>query len=129
MKTFFVLCLALLLVGCSLPRGFIPSTAPSPTPPATSSPTMQPTRTHQARPVSAAAARITSTQPARCVVSTGYDAGTVNVRGGPGMAWPVVDIVNEGQELPLYGQPVNGWQEVTTPALVNGWFYISKWCK
>lgn len=119
-----VLCLALLLAGCKP----FPTRTPTETPPATSAPTRQETNT--ARAARAAAARaVLSPTPARCVVSTGYNAGTVNVRSGPGMTYSVVDVVQEGQELPLYGHPVDGWQEVTTPALVNGWFYVIRWCK
>jgi hypothetical protein len=128
-----VLCLALLslsLTGCA-DWGFIPLTSTTPTPPAlaTSSPTGQPTETAKAAGKMSTNVNISPTPPARCIVSTGYDSGTVNVRSGPGMAYQVVDVVQEGQELPLFGQPADGWQRVTTPALVDGWFYISKWCK
>lgn len=67
--------------------------------------------------------------PARCTVVTGYASGTVNVRSGPGMSYPVVDVVQEGQELPLFGQVQDGWQRVCTPQLVEGWFYVERWCK
>jgi len=121
-----VLCLALTLTltGCEA-WGFVPvatSTAPAL---ATRSP--EPTGT-------AGTARemgtiVPTPTPARCIVTTGLEAGTVNVRGGPGMAYQVVDVVTEGQQLPLIGEPVNGWQRVTTPALVDGWFYVIRWCK
>lgn len=85
-------------------------------------------------PTSTAAHRATDTQrpeptPMRCTVATGYDYGTVNVRSGPGMSYSVVDVAQEGQVLPLFGDPVDGWQRVTTPALVDGWFYVERWCK
>lgn len=64
-----------------------------------------------------------------CTVSTGYLDGTVNVRSGPGMQYSVVDVANEGEVMPIYGEIVNGWQRTTTPQLVEGWFYIARWCK
>ncbi len=118
----WIVLILLFLAACTP----FPTRTPTETAAAISSPTMQATNT--ARPAGAAARAALSPTPARCVVSTGYQAGTVNVRSGPGMSFPVVDVVSEGQLLPLYGQPSNGWQRVTTPALVDGYFYVSRWC-
>lgn len=71
-----------------------------------------------------------ATPTPRCIVDTGgIEPGTVNVRSGPGMNYQVVDVVEDGDELPLYGPTVNGWQQTTTPQLVAGWFYVRDWCK
>jgi uncharacterized protein YgiM (DUF1202 family) len=64
-----------------------------------------------------------------CTVSTGFDVGTVYVRSGPGMSYRVVDVAHEGDQLVTIGPVMKGWQAVTTPQLVDGWFYVERWCK
>jgi general stress protein YciG len=124
-----VLCLALTLTLTSCAAwGFAPVATSTPTPAAAPS-APEPTRTAGTARKMSPMGHILTPTPARCIVSTGYQTGTVNVRGGPGMDYQVVDVVTEGQELPLIGETVNGWQRVTTPALVDGWFYIVRWCK
>lgn len=126
MKQFiFLLCALPLMAGCmadfrptSTPTKIIMSTQQAR--PTAGKATQQPTATATAAP---------APTPPRCIVSTGYTGGTVNVRSGPGMAYPVVDIVGEGETLPLFGQTVHGWQRVTTAKLVSGWFYVISWCE
>jgi uncharacterized protein YgiM (DUF1202 family) len=115
-----VVIFALLLAGCTIPAQ--PAhTEFTPTATVTIIPTSK---------IVHAAVRVVSTPtPVRCVVSTGYDDGLVNVRSGPGMSYPVVDVVQEGQELPVLSDPVDGWVKVCTSKLVEGWFYQERWCK
>jgi uncharacterized protein YgiM (DUF1202 family) len=72
---------------------------------------------------------LSPTPAARCVVSTGLEKGTVNIRSGPGMSYTVVDYATEGEELMTIGEPVDGWQRVCNARLVEGWFYVERWCK
>lgn len=70
------------------------------------------------------------TTAAICQVQTGYPTGTVNVRGGAGMGYSVLAVVEEGAELQLTGRnDPAGWAEVITPGGLTGWFYTPKWCK
>jgi hypothetical protein len=64
-----------------------------------------------------------------CTVRTGYNVGTVYVRSGPGMSYRVVDVAHEGDQLVTIGPVMKGWQSVTTPGGVDGWFYVERWCK
>lgn len=62
-----------------------------------------------------------------CTVTTGWVGGTVNVRSGAGMNYPVVDVVNEGDKLFVLYERLDRWAEVGTPN-GRGWFYL-KWCE
>lgn len=130
-KTAAALLLLALLAGC------IPATpgewlTPSPTTPsqAPTSVTAHPSPAGLEE-LQAALEQPTATataQPA-CRVWTGIPTGTVNVRLGPGMDYPVIDVVHEGEILTLYGQPEQGWQKVGTPRQRAGWFFIAAWCE
>lgn len=61
-----------------------------------------------------------------CRVSTGNANGTVYVRSGPGMQYPVTTVVLEGDVL-LKLSESGGWWNVATPELEEGWFW-PKWC-
>jgi uncharacterized protein YgiM (DUF1202 family) len=124
--------LLLILTSCipATPGAWLTSAPPPPTPQPPQPP--QPTAT---LPVWVTVTGLPSATPAAtrpaaptCIVSTGLPDGTVNVRSGPGMHYPVVDVVSEGEILPLYGEPEHGWQRVCTARLVEGWFYTPTWC-
>ena len=116
MKTIIFLILALLLAGCA-PGGQCgcfqnaqPRPQPDPKPTASPHPTL-----------TAALYR---------VVSTGYPAGAVYIRSGPGMDYPVIGVAAEGELLYLFNPPTpEGWAHVLTFSEVEGYFYSVRWCK
>lgn len=87
--------LVLALAGCTLPAGFIPL---PPTPSVTPSPTRaEYTHTPKTTPAQAESSPTASpTPPAFCLVETGLPAGTVYIRRGPGMSFPVVGYATQG---------------------------------
>jgi uncharacterized protein YgiM (DUF1202 family) len=63
-----------------------------------------------------------------CQVSTGYASGTVYVRKGPGMQYPVVDFASEGESLPVLDiADAEGWIFTRTQR-TEGYFYAERWC-
>lgn len=120
--------LVLALAGCTLPAGFIPL---PPTPSVTPSPTRaEYTHTPKTTPAQAESSPTASpTPPAFCLVETGLPAGTVYIRRGPGMSFPVVGYATQGERLELTGNTdPAGWAEVRTAGGVMGWFYVPAWC-
>lgn len=114
------------LAACKMPAG---GGAASPT----SSPT--PTRAEYTQPPQNTPTRAESTRapsptpPAWCLVETGGTAGTVYIRRGPGMSFPVVGYATQGERLELTGHTdPAGWAEVRTAGGVMGWFYVPAWC-
>ncbi len=96
-----------LFVGWQFAGATAQATAPTPTPPP--SPT------------------ITSTTAPACVVSTGIDNGTVNLRACPGLACgAVLDILTEGASLTIVS--TGEYFNVTTKSGVTGWLN-KKYCK
>jgi SH3-like domain-containing protein len=62
-----------------------------------------------------------------CVVRTGYDGGTVNLRACPGaMCGAVLDILTEGERLTVL--TAGNWTRAATKDGVTGWLN-SKYCK
>lgn len=111
-------------LACIAPADLIRATAtPSPTLSAASTPTVA-----QVRAAHSTETPYPTSTPAWCTVTTGLPSGTVNVRSGPGMQYSVVDVAHEGESLLLGAEYISGWQRVTTPRLVDGYFY-EKWCK
>jgi uncharacterized protein YgiM (DUF1202 family) len=71
----------------------------------------------------------TQTPTPYCIVSTGYQAGTVNIRSGPGMEYAVIGTATEGERLVTTGQhSPAGWIAVKKNNLI-GWFYAPTWCR
>jgi hypothetical protein len=63
-----------------------------------------------------------------CQVSTGYDLGTVYVRAGPGMRFPVVGVAREGQRLTIMDlSDAGGWLKIQSGE-IEGYFYAARWC-
>jgi len=61
-----------------------------------------------------------------CVVRTGYDSGTVNLRTCAGVTCAVLDIVTEGERLTVLA--AGNWTHVTTKDGVTG-YINSNYCK
>lgn len=121
-----VAALALCLAACAVPAaGSMPTgtSSPSPAPAYTSTPQSTATRPALTRTPS-------PTPPAICLVETGSETGTVYIRRGPGMNWPVAGYAIQGERLELTGQSdPAGWAEIRQAGELAGWFYVSKWCK
>jgi uncharacterized protein YgiM (DUF1202 family) len=64
--------------------------------------------------------------PWACVVTTGIDGGTVNLRRCGGTDCEVLDIVTEGERLTIL--TAGAWANVTTSGGVTGWIN-SNYCK
>lgn len=130
MKTRLIQWLALfLLVGslaaCKMPAGggaASPTSSPTPT-------RAEYTQPPQTTPTRAESVPTPSPTPAFCLVETGQPAGTVYIRRGPGMSFPVVGYTIQGERLELTGHTdPAGWAEVRTAGGVMGWFYVPAWC-
>jgi serine/threonine-protein kinase len=90
----------------------VPSASPSPS----STPSPSPTKT----PTAAAAVTGTTTPTVRVRLQS------VNVRGGPGTAYDVVDILFEDDEAPVIAQTENGnWYLIELPDGQRGWLAAS----
>jgi len=49
-------------------------------------------------------------------------AGALNVRSGPGVTYPAVDVLAQGDEVTIIGQhPASGWWQVALPDGGSGW--------
>src|SRR5688572_22844903 len=85
---FFVACiLAFIMSGCSPFDGLQVPTA-----------TAQPTATEPAQ-IPTATQTILSSSLATCTVTTGYDAGFLNLRRGAGTQYGVIRVLREGESL------------------------------
>jgi uncharacterized protein YgiM (DUF1202 family) len=86
------LALLIILTSCSAAVA-LPGTTPTaevmqiPTPTATTIPTDPPR------------AKASSTSAPSCTVSTGYNAGALNLRAGAGMGYEVIRVLSEGEAL------------------------------
>lgn len=122
-KAILVFLFCLIGGGCILPA-----------PPASTRPVLTPTL---AAPTPASSPALVvipspapSSTPAVCLVHTDNPGGHVNIRGGPGMRFPVLAVAAEGDILTLTGRTdPAGWSEVRNQAGLIGWFYIPTWCK
>ena len=58
---------------------------------------------------------------AACQVKTGFDAGRLNFRSGPGIAFKSITILREGDPITILDKPAdNGWLYVEAHSL-QGW--------
>jgi uncharacterized protein YgiM (DUF1202 family) len=64
-------------------------------------------------------------RPSTCTVSTGVPAGNLNIRSGPGTAYPVIGLLHEGESLQVIG--AGAWLEVIAGNLSG--HINSKYCK
>ncbi len=68
--------------------------------------------------------------PKTCVVRTGFENGTINIRSGAGSTFPVIGTAREGDVISLIGpEDENGWAQILTKDKVSGYFYLRMWCK
>jgi uncharacterized protein YgiM (DUF1202 family) len=68
--------------------------------------------------------------PRVCVVKTGYETGTINIRLGPGHNFAVVGTAREGDVLTFTAEEdVDGWAPILTEDGLTGYFYIPSWCE
>ena len=68
--------------------------------------------------------------PQTCVVRSGYETGTINIRSGPGHNFAVVGTAQEGDVLTYTGEEnAEGWAPILTEDGVRGYFYIPSWCE
>jgi uncharacterized protein YgiM (DUF1202 family) len=68
--------------------------------------------------------------PETCVVRTGFENGTINIRSGAGSTFPVIGTAHEGDVISLIGpEDENGWAPILTKDKLNGYFYLRMWCK
>jgi uncharacterized protein YgiM (DUF1202 family) len=68
----------------------------------------------------------TTPTAAQCTVTTGIDAGTVNLRSCAGVGCAVVLVLTEGEPLTMLTPGV--WAQVQTGEGVTGWIN-AKYCK
>lgn len=129
MKIVYILAaLALSLAACAVPAGNL---APTPSPSPSPSPSVTPSPAPGVTPSVTPSPGVTpSPAPASCLVETGQPAGTVYIRSGPGMSWPVSGYATQGERLELTGRTdPAGWAEVRQESGLAGWFYVIRWCK
>ncbi len=68
--------------------------------------------------------------PKTCVVRTGFENGTINIRSGAGSTFPVVGTAREGDVISLIGpEDENGWAPILTKDKLSGYFYLRMWCQ
>lgn len=109
-KTFILLLLLALAVGLYMMTASAIG-APEPGPTQTAQPTAKPSQTPK---------------PGLCLVKTGIDGGTVNLRACAGTSCAVLDILTEGERLTIITAGL--WANVTTEDGVTGWLN-SNYCK
>lgn len=106
------LCLLVILTSCS---GWDPYAAleaqPSPT---------------AAAPAATRPAAVTTVTPSPiplpvCTVSTGIDAGRLNIRAGASVKYAVLRVLQEGDVLTMTGGEAGNWIQVRTRGNVTGW--------
>jgi uncharacterized protein YgiM (DUF1202 family) len=110
-KTLTFILLPLLMLACTL-------TAQSPLP--------QQAKRGAIRPIMPAEQPPTQA-PKTCTVTTGIDAGNLNLRTCAGIGCPVATVLHEGETL-TQTQTVKGWLAVETASGLRGWVN-SKYCK
>ncbi len=130
-----VLILSLAALACSLSNRA--ALAAMPTPTATQAATLAASMIPRAgstqmptvKAITTSATRVSSTPTlaAWCRVATGIVAGRLNLRSGPGVAYPVLAVLWEGDTLQITKQ-VGGWLAVLTSTDQNGYIY-STYCK
>ena len=98
--------------------------------PYVSTPTPTPTQAATAtRQLSQVAIIEPTPTPRACIVSTGIDAGKLNLRAGASVAYSVIQTLREGQRLNITDAPAQGnWIQIKTLAGVTGWVN-AKYCK
>ena len=98
--------------------------------PYVSTPTPTPTQAATAtRQLSQVAIIEPTPTPRACIVSTGIDAGKLNLRAGASVAYSVIQTLREGQRLNITDAPAQGnWIQIKTLAGVIGWLN-AKYCK
>jgi uncharacterized protein YgiM (DUF1202 family) len=80
----------------------------------------------EAQPTATARPPTATNAPSGCVVTTGFDAGTVNLRKCAGTSCEVIRVLTEGERLQVIA--TGAWMNVTTEDGVTGWLN-SKYCK
>jgi uncharacterized protein YgiM (DUF1202 family) len=63
-----------------------------------------------------------------CTVSTGIDAGRLNIRTGAGLQYDVIRVLQEGEVLNMTGGQSGNWIQVITTRNDTGWIN-KKFCK
>ena len=91
-----------------------PALTPSPAP-VVATMTTTPTRAPEPTPTRPAALA--------CAVSTGLADGWLNLRAGPGMAYSVLQVLQEGQRVTLLDP--GAWAHVQTLSGQTGWVYAA----
>jgi uncharacterized protein YgiM (DUF1202 family) len=109
-KTFILLLLLALAVGFYVMAASAIG-APELEPTQTAQPTVKPSQTPK---------------PGLCLVRTGIDGGTVNLRVCAGTSCAVLDILTEGESLTIVTAGL--WTQITTEDGVTGWLN-SNYCK
>jgi hypothetical protein len=118
------LCNAVLwLIGACILAAFVSSCSPLAAI-ATSEPTAAPIAA-TAAPIEARPDRNPTPSPITCTVQTGVPAGNLNIRSGPGTAYPVIGLLHEGESLQVIG--AGAWLEVIAGNLSG--HINSKYCK
>ena len=114
--------LALAMLACTIqsqaaarPAQFTPTPAPKVDSTGSGS-TLTPAQTIPTPPTMPTAAALI------CEVSTGTPGGWLNLRAGPGMAYPVRAVLQESNRLTVTTR-AGGWLEVQTLAGQIGWVY------
>jgi uncharacterized protein YgiM (DUF1202 family) len=79
-----------------------------------------PNRTATAQPYPIMTTKSTDS-PETCIVTTGIDTGTLNLRLQDGTQYPVIGVLHEGDALTMTGNQAGQWIEVTTTRNVTGW--------
>lgn len=124
MKAYVLLMMVFLSIALLSVVGVVrnyPTASATPTPQPAKSPSPSPSA--KPNPSATPAPRPTATHPA-CTVTTGSRRGTVNIRSGPGMTYPVIGYAVEGQQLEIIEALPSGWAKIET-----GYFFIERWCK
>lgn len=111
-RLFLLLPTALLIFACNLPSVAAPLPNPEEIPVATLPPVLA---------TSTVTAAIGSANP-----FASPDGQPLNCRTGPGMNWPVVIVLSEGQAVEIAGKnPEATWWYVKNPSLAGGFCWIS----
>ncbi len=94
---------------------------PTPTPPATATATPSPTATASASPTASATPTLTRTPAPSPIVRVA--AGGINVRSGPSLDYPILEVAEGGHILTVIGRNATGgwWQVCCTQRGETGW--------
>lgn len=108
------LVLVIILTSCSPLDGLqIASPTATAAPTGTQAPQIQPSPTPSPSPIT-------------CTVTTGYQAGTLNMRSGPGTSWAVLRVLIEAESLQVTRR--GAWLQVIDTHGARG-YVNSKYCK